>query len=48
HPRIPPVWLANIFFSVIWLRYFRQGPVEWLWRQLTLRAAGPTISKTSR
>lgn len=20
-----PVWLANIFFSVIWLRYFRQG-----------------------
>ncbi len=19
----------------IWLRYFRQGPVEWLWRQLT-------------
>ena len=43
-----PVWLANILFSVIWLRYFRQGPVEWLWRQLTLRAAGPTISKTSR
>lgn len=23
-------------------------PVEWLWRQLTLRAAGPAISKTSR
>ena len=43
-----PVWLANILFSVIWLRYFRQGPVEWLWRQLTLRAAGPAISKTSR
>lgn len=20
-----PVWLANIFFSVIWLRYFRQA-----------------------
>ena len=43
-----PVWLANILFSVIWLRYFRQGPVEWLWRQLTLRAAGTAISKTSR
>ncbi len=43
-----PVWLANIFFSVIWLHCFRRGPVEWLWRQLTLRAAGPTISKTSR
>ncbi|XPE53412.1 DUF418 domain-containing protein [Shigella flexneri] len=24
------------------------GPVEWLWRQLPLRAAGPAISKTSR
>lgn len=24
------------------------GPVEWLWRQLTLRAAGTAISKTSR
>ncbi len=23
----------------------RQGPVEWLWRQLTLRAAGPTYLK---
>ncbi len=28
-----PVWLANILLSVIWLRYFRQGPVEWLWRR---------------
>ncbi|WP_141136302.1 DUF418 domain-containing protein, partial [Salmonella enterica] len=27
-------------FSVIWLRFWRQGPVEWLWRQLTLRASG--------
>ncbi|WP_139779342.1 DUF418 domain-containing protein, partial [Salmonella enterica] len=21
-------------------RFWRQGPVEWLWRQLTLRASG--------
>ncbi len=39
-----PVWLANILFSVIWLRYFRQGPGgQWLWRQLTLRAAGLAV-----
>ncbi|PLW98991.1 MAG: hypothetical protein C0591_03455 [Marinilabiliales bacterium] len=25
----------QIIFSTIWLRYFRFGPVEWLWRQLT-------------
>lgn len=45
---VPAIWLVNILFSVIWLRYRRQGPVEWLWRQLTARAAGVSISKTSR
>lgn len=25
----------QIIFSTLWLRYFRFGPVEWLWRQLT-------------
>jgi uncharacterized protein len=29
------VWLVNLLFSLCWLRYFRQGPVEWCWRQLT-------------
>jgi uncharacterized membrane protein YeiB len=26
------VLTAQILFSALWLRYFRQGPVEWLWR----------------
>ncbi|MFA1645648.1 MAG: DUF418 domain-containing protein, partial [Enterobacteriaceae bacterium] len=39
---------ANILFSVYWLRRFRQGPVEWLWRQLTARAAGVSLNDTSR
>jgi uncharacterized protein len=25
----------QILFSTIWIRYFRFGPVEWIWRQLT-------------
>jgi uncharacterized protein len=25
----------QILFSTFWLRYFRFGPVEWIWRQLT-------------
>jgi uncharacterized protein len=25
----------QIIFSTFWLRYFRFGPVEWIWRQLT-------------
>lgn len=37
---VPAIWLINILFSLVWLRRFRQGPVEWLWRQLTIHAAG--------
>jgi uncharacterized protein len=29
------IWLFQIIFSHIWLRYFRFGPFEWLWRSLT-------------
>lgn len=37
---VPCVWVFNILASVLWLRYFRQGPVEWLWRTLTRRVSG--------
>ena len=29
------MWLANLVFSTLWLRYFRFGPLEWCWRSLT-------------
>ena len=29
------VWAAQLVLSPLWLRYFRFGPVEWLWRYLT-------------
>lgn len=29
------VWIFQMIFSAIWLRYFRFGPFEWLWRSLT-------------
>ncbi len=29
------VWAVNIAFSVIWLKRYRFGPAEWLWRSLT-------------
>ncbi len=29
------VWGIEIAWSHIWLRYFRFGPLEWLWRSLT-------------
>ncbi|MEE2180390.1 DUF418 domain-containing protein YeiB [Klebsiella pneumoniae] len=45
---VPPIWAVNLLVSSLWLRRFRQGPVEWLWRQLTLRASGTPLKDTSR
>jgi uncharacterized protein len=28
------VWLFELVFSSVWLRFFTMGPVEWLWRGL--------------
>ncbi len=35
------VWIFQLIFSSIWLRYFRFGPFEWLWRSLTYWRAQP-------
>lgn len=32
-------YFGQIFFAHIWLSYFKFGPVEWLWRKLTLFGA---------
>lgn len=45
---VPPIWAVNLLVSSLWLRRFRQGPVEWLWRQLTLRASGTSLKDASR
>jgi uncharacterized protein len=29
------VWIFNLAWSATWLKYFRYGPFEWLWRSLT-------------
>ena len=29
------VWIIQIIWSNVWLRYFRFGPLEWCWRSLT-------------
>jgi len=28
------MWIFQLSFSRIWLQYFRQGPLEWIWRSL--------------
>jgi uncharacterized protein len=32
---VAAIWLVQVPLSVLWLRYFRFGPLEWLWRTLT-------------
>jgi uncharacterized protein len=32
---VAAIWVFQLVMSPIWLRYFRFGPLEWLWRWLT-------------
>jgi uncharacterized protein len=32
---VAAILAGQLVFSALWLRYFRFGPVEWLWRYLT-------------
>lgn len=29
------VWIVNMVWSTVWLKYFQFGPMEWVWRSLT-------------
>lgn len=35
------MWVLQLILSPIWLRHFRFGPAEWLWRSLTYGKAQP-------
>ncbi|MFP4002523.1 MAG: DUF418 domain-containing protein [Alphaproteobacteria bacterium] len=35
------IWAVQLVWSEPWLRYFRFGPVEWLWRGLTYERVQP-------
>lgn len=32
---VAEIWLIQLVFSTVWLKTFRFGPLEWLWRSLT-------------
>lgn len=38
---VAEVWLLQLVFSVVWLRRFRIGPAEWLWKTLTYNRRQP-------
>ncbi|PDH33951.1 MAG: hypothetical protein CNF02_06235 [OM182 bacterium MED-G28] len=35
------VWVFQILFSIYWLKHYRFGPAEWLWRSLTYKKKQP-------
>jgi uncharacterized protein len=32
---VPAIWAFQLVISPVWLRHYRFGPAEWLWRSLT-------------
>lgn len=42
-PVVAAVWVAQLIWSPIWLRFFRYGPFEWLWRSLSHGRVLPII-----
>jgi uncharacterized protein len=40
---VAAIWALQLVYSPIWLRYFRFGPAEWLWRSLTYWRAQPLL-----
>lgn len=49
--QLPPIvlgiWAFQIIFSVLWLRRFRFGPLEWLWRSLTYLKLQPMVRSSA-
>ncbi|MCU0404222.1 MAG: DUF418 domain-containing protein [Chitinophagaceae bacterium] len=37
------IMLFQIVFSIVWLRFFRFGPLEWVWRSLTYWKKQPIV-----
>ena len=32
---VPAVWIANLLFATLWLKFFNMGPMEYLWRKMS-------------
>ena len=42
------LWAVQVPLSVIWLKHFRFGPAEWLWRSLTYKRPQPMRRAVTR
>ncbi len=39
------IYAAQVVFSIAWLRFFRFGPMEWVWRSLTYLRPQPMLRR---
>ena len=39
------IWLILLLFANLWFRFFRFGPMEWLWRSLTYARLQPFLKR---
>ena len=44
---VPVIYAVQIPLSVLWLRFFTIGPMEWIWRSLTYRKRQPMRRRRS-
>jgi uncharacterized protein len=42
------IWIFQLIVSPIWLKYFRFGPLEWMWRTLTYKQMQPFKRRISK
>jgi uncharacterized protein len=42
---VAAVWVVQLIVSPLWLRFFRFGPLEWVWRSLTYRKVQPLLRR---
>lgn len=42
------IWIFQLIASPIWLKYFRFGPLEWMWRSLTYKQIQPFKRQVSK
>jgi uncharacterized protein len=45
---VAAIWIVQLWISPLWLRRFRFGPFEWLWRSLTYLKRQPLRGSAAR
>jgi uncharacterized protein len=45
---VAAIWIVQLIWSPLWLRRFRFGPAEWLWRSLTYWRRQPMVREVTQ